>query len=193
MKYIINEKDIFTYKNALEASKLIGEEGYFADSYEELSKELRKENIGRLRAVYSPEYNYTDMIFLAAFESEGNFDKNIPFGMFIPKNKVKEIEESSSGDQSINRPDENIYRPFKDCPEFVNVTGVFPGKVICLAKREGDLRGHFLVTGLNESDNLVSIDGTEFNFGELFYEYKYKNSATSDRWLTFGIPKEENE
>lgn len=158
-----DRKDIITCINAEDAKKYISKLGYFANGLNGFA------NIDYF-AAYSLD-NVQVGIAKPFFYKEQNF------ALFLPEDKVKEIEESEK------------YRPFKAMLEFVNTVGKRVGEDIRLRAKSSDpFESSFLIDGYTETSKYelkyIYLSGIKFTPKELFDNYEWFFNGT---WKPFGV------
>ena len=83
MSKTFDRKDVYSWSNVNSADSYIEQEGYFGNSFQELEKHINDDETAILTCCCeSKNVN-------CAFKNE----RNISYGLFIPKDKVKEIKE----------------------------------------------------------------------------------------------------
>jgi len=156
-----DRKDVYSWSNAEEAKQYIGEKGYFSD---ELKKNLKFWVKGTLKVIN------TDLKVSEVFAKE-NEEGDYPYGLFIPANKVKEVEEKK-------------WRAFKDIGEFQCVTNKFIGDIIEV-KSDWDSRVYRCLI-MWATEGYIGMAGLRFSLLiDLFEHYQWKDS--NNEWQPFGV------
>lgn len=81
-----DKKDVYSWSNAEDAKKYIGKEGYFSNNFSALKIKVR--NCDELTVLKN-----IDSYGICCFNTDEHFEG---FGLFLPADKVKEVEESIS-------------------------------------------------------------------------------------------------
>lgn len=159
MSKLFNKKDVFSWSNCEEARQYIGEEGYFCDTYHESLAAWHK---GLLQDVDQ------SMTVECIFEDE----ENEVFGLFLPADKVIEVEEKK-------------YREFKDFNEFRFWTGKRVGSVIVYRDKLTNDEIEAVITRSKLYGNSVEIGAVEYTLKELFEQWEWLSDG--NEWCLFGV------
>lgn len=147
--------------------KFINEKGYFFDNFVQ-AKNLTKCHYGTLVDIYGN--NSDDNCFKISYESWERIDY---FRFFIPESLLKPVEKK--------------FRPYKDVEEFFNDVGCTLGDVIRFRKKDTtEEEYHTLLTGF-KGDARVNIglgDGGYYSLNDLFSLFEL---YTSNGWKPFGV------
>lgn len=160
-----DKKDVITCINAEDAKKYVGKLGYFANGLNGFA------NIDYF-AAYSLD-NVQVGIDKPFFYREKNF------ALFLPEDKVKEVEESKK------------YRPFKTLQEFkdaLEIDGI--GDWIQFRFKDEPTLNYFVIFNgyvKDEKDQLygVCLGSYSFSIQHLFEHFEY--SVEKDQWKPFGV------
>lgn len=174
-----DKKDIYSWVNAEEAKAYIGKEGYFSNYCLNNLVEWYKGTLSKINS--STDCRITHMFIN---------DKREIFGLFIPLDKVKEVEEPKKR-----------WRAFKSIDEFKKETGLDLLSIVhyrfspSSTPRIITSTGYGVITDFLTCSNFitssdkpyyVTIGDTSFNLDELFnYEYFADNE-----WKPFGVAEE---
>lgn len=165
MTNLFDKKDIFTWANAEKAKEFIGKECYFADDFDELDAEIKK-NI---------TYNLADV----NVSSIWSFKTNIVGSYAICLLADKVIKE------------EPKYRPFKDLSELANYLDAHDlhlvGKFLNYRNKKNRQEYIGMISGVSLSDNRIFLNGWNFSLKDLFYNFEWWNG---DKWISFGVLEE---
>lgn len=165
MTNLFDKKDIFTWANAEKAKEFIGKECYFADDFDELDAEIKK-NI---------TYNLADV----NVSSIWSFKTNIVGSYAICLLADKVIKE------------EPKYRPFKDLSELANYLDAHDlhlvGKILNYRNKKNRQEYISMISGVSLSDNRIFLNGWNYSLKDLFYNFEGWNG---DKWISFGVLEE---
>lgn len=165
MTNLFDKKDIFTWANAEKAKEFIGKECYFADDFDELDAEIKK-NI---------TYNLADV----NVSSIWSFKTNIVGSCAICLLADKVIKE------------EPKYRPFKDLSELANYLDAHDlhlvGKILNYRNKKNRQEYISMISGVSLSDNRIFLNGWNYSLKDLFYNFEWWNG---DKWISFGVLEE---
>lgn len=165
MTNLFDKKDIFTWANAEKAKEFIGKECYFADDFDELDAEIKK-NI---------TYNLADV----NVSSIWSFKTNIVGSYAICLLADKVIKE------------EPKYRPFKDLSELANYLDAHDlhlvGKILNYRNKKNRQEYISMISGVSLSDNRIFLNGWNYSLKDLFYNFEWWNG---DKWISFGVLEE---
>ena len=162
-----DRKDVLTLATVEDAKKYINKYGYFADRYSYL-EELVKDNL-------LAKLIYIDSDSTYCFRSLNAGE----YGLFLPADKVKEIEEPKR------------WRPFKDRDEFKEVTGLKVGDTILFKEKNYApccSNEAFILSLANKPAGLMFIilGGLRTSNRILFDKYEYSKD-NGETWLPFGV------
>jgi hypothetical protein len=161
-------KDVKSWYNRHDVKK--GDEGYFADSIEELKTEDN-----RTRTI---EDIFDDEAF--CFRTPSN-----KYSFFLPLDAVK-----------VDKPKEKKYRPFKKIKDFYDC-GVIKGKDDCLIDSVLTLRdkkNYNLTRDMKVIDVEYDFDTViRINRCSLAYFFSYFDIYINDEWVPFGVEVKEND
>lgn len=165
-----DKKDVFSVLNAEDASRYVGEKGYFADDLQTLKQNVEENRLYKLHKISA---NYT-----FPFRGEKEYDLN-NFSLFLPADKVKE---------------EKKYRPFKDCIELcqhVRVTGedLYAGLTLNIRNKKNKIVRQVLVTEINYGKPFIGLGICLFDLKNLFRGYEWQDEENGD-WQPFGVLEE---
>lgn len=80
---VFDREDIISWSNAEDAKKYVEQEGFLGDSYQELITKVKKNSTSTLWYVFPAED--VNCVFEDVYE--------IKYGLFLPIDKVKEVED----------------------------------------------------------------------------------------------------
>lgn len=163
---VFDKKDVITCVNAEDAKKYIGKLGYFANGL-----------IGFDAIDHFAAYSLDDVqlgIDKPFFYREQNF------ALFLPEDKVKEIEEPK-------------WRAFKSIKEFADTLGIenefLIGKSITWrAKDKHSRQGVSLITNiasLSENEIFITLGSQTYIIGRLFTDLEWLDK--DGNWRVFGV------
>ena len=156
-----DRKDVFSWSNAEEAKAYIGKGGYFSNNFSTLKIKVR--NCDELTMLEN-----IDSYGICCFNPNKDFEG---FGLFIPADKVKEVEEKK-------------WRAFKDIGEFQCVTNKFIGDIIEV-KSDWDSRVYRCLI-MWATEGYIGMAGLRFSLLiDLFEHYQWKDS--NNEWQPFGV------
>lgn len=154
-----DKKDIYSWSNAEEAEQYIHKEGYFTDVYSDDLNNWDEDiliNINKKRK--------TDEIFESA---------NYLRGLFLPADKVKEVEEKK-------------WRAFKDYQEFTTWTKKSVGDVIYFRTRNNKEENYIsLIISFISLTKVIIIGKDYFSLFQLFNDYEWLDDK--NEWKPFGV------
>lgn len=161
---IFEKKDVYSWANAEEAKEYIGGKGYFVDSLTELENDIKNGRIFILKDIDAETA-------LSTFKTR-NFTKTL----FLPADKVKEIEEPKK------------YRPFLNIEEFKKITyGDFCtsciGETIQIEHKITSERYDLMIVGTFQNGLVLPLYG-ELNMKQLFDTFKL---CLIGKWQPFGV------
>ena len=167
MTKTFDKKDVFSVLNAEDASRYVGEKGYFADDLQTLKQNVEENRLYKLHKISA---NYT-----FPFRGEKEYDLN-NFSLFLPANKVRE---------------EKTYRPFKDCAElcqYVRVTGedLYAGLTLNIRNKENKIVRQVLVTEINYGKPFIGLGICLFDLKKLYRNYEWQDEDNGV-WHPFGV------
>ena len=165
MTKTFDKKDVYSWANCEEAKQYLNQKGYFSDSY---SDDTNHWQYGKLNAV-DPN-NTMNGVFVC--------DDNFSYGLFIPKDKVKEVKE------------EKKYRPFT-LEEFNKVIPM--GAVFKCRYKSNDAKDVYSIyyhANLDCENGFQAIffEDSYHHFDYCFYEMEL---FLNGRWQPFGVEVEE--
>ena len=170
----VHKEDVMTILDLDEAEKYVGELGYFASRpYKSLGSWER----GVLAEVLKHEE--VESVFYAVDEDGDEINY---FGLFIPAEKVKEVQEIK---------DEKKWRPFKNCKElcqYIRVTGedLYAGLTINIRNKENKIVRQVLVTEINYDKPFIGLGISLFDLENLYRSYEWQDEKNED-WKPFGV------
>lgn len=170
MSKLFNKKDVISWSNCEEAKKYIGQEGYFGDSLESLEAQIRRQNLLKLGRIDASNA----ICFHTLERDELDFDTGSDECLFLPADKVKEVEEKK-------------YRAFKDFNEFKYWTGKRVGSVIVYRDKLTNDEIEAVITRSKLYENFVEIGAVEYTFKELFEQWEWLSDG--NEWHLFGVEK----
>ena len=167
---VFDRKDVFSWSNAESVEPYIGKAGYFSDNFD---LNLSGWATGVLKNV-CPN-NPVNAIF-------GNGDYRFKYGLFLPVDKVKEVEEVKEV-----KIIEKKWRAYKNLKEFDYKVGD-----IIRLRRKWDRESEYLylITGFMHLNNIVCINGESYTFEYLFDQYEIFKSNVClhfGAWFPFGV------
>lgn len=165
-----DKKDVYSWANCEDAKQYIGKEGYFADNLETLESRIINNENNELSSI-NPK-NDVDFIFYFKIE-----DDLCCSGLFLPADKVKEVEE------------EKILRPFRTSHEFQKYLKVKFGDTVKFRVTKHDFYYQAIFNGyknINDKLVLISLGGFLLAPSELFEDYEFYDEYTKE-WRTFGV------
>ena len=173
-----DKKDVCTIVNAQTAYKYIGDNGYFSNH---LDPDLRNWRYGELLSILNYDWTYIDNVFGIATQDPDNEEKLITtdyYGLFIPSNKVKEVEEPKK------------WRAFKSLDEFADALGVchlVGTEIIFRNKGASELLRKSMITEMSTTSNnsFVTLGSLGFSLKSLFDAYEWLNK--DGVWQPFGV------
>lgn len=168
-----DKKDVFTIVTAEEAIAYIGKRGYFGDSFKELESNINKDCGDNLGEVCTDRY--TSIVFRP-------YTCETSYGLFIPTDKVKEVEEPKK------------YRPFVSYEEFRLYFAI--GDVIrIITIEEGEKLEWQTVMYVGVTKNIngtfIQLGANSYSLQYLFSHFKYARtqdgSNVDKEWQPFGV------
>ena len=155
-----DRKDVYSWSNADEAKTYIGKTGYFNNDFESIKRAIELGGPAVLDRV--------DTNSIWCFKALG---VSLCFGLFLPANKVKEVEEKK-------------WRAFKDIGEFQCVTNKFIGDIIEV-KSDWDGRAYRCLI-MWATEGYIGMASLRFSLLiDLFEHYQWKDS--NNEWKPFGV------
>lgn len=159
-----DRKDVFSWYNANDARQYIGQFGYFCDCCVKNAKEW---GYGKLTQISLD--SAVDEIFC--------HDDGCLYGLFLPADKVREIEEK-----------EKKWRPFNDFEEFSKTLNKKIGSEILYRNKDYPLRYiHTTIMGYIEHElyeDLIQIGTGTLKFSDYFKQIEIWNG---EKWQPFGV------
>lgn len=160
-----DKKDVFSWTNTESAKKYVEQQGYFGNSFPELEKHINDDETAILVCIC--ESGNVNCIFKT--------ERNIRYGLFIPKDRVKEIKK------------EKKWRPFKDIEEFNKVIPM--GTVFKFRYKSNDAKDVYSIyyhANLNCENGFQAIffEDSYHHFDYCFYEMLL---FLNGRWQPFGV------
>ncbi len=155
-----DKKDVFSWSNAEEAKEYIDKKGYFSNF---ATDNLVEWYLGTLS-----EISLFNKYRIARIFTNKKGEK---FGLFLPLDKVKEVEEKK-------------WRAFKNFMEFFNYTNKKLGSEITYRnKRTGDAF-YAVITRVTVSSSAIDLGAHTYNLHDLFMSYEWLND---NEWQPFGV------
>ena len=157
-------KDVYSWSNAKEAKQYINKEGYFSDDLDELNREINENKLYPLKEVYS-----NSAICFVALSPVGRWS----CGLFIPAEKVKEVEEPKK------------YRKFNSTDEFLKFYKV--GQVVHLKNKNNNLEQLTSIVSVFINCYCcvcLGINNGALPFEDLFKKYEIEING---KWQPFGV------
>lgn len=165
MTNLFDKKDIFTWANAEKAKEFIGKECYFADDFDELDAEIKK-NI---------TYNLADV----NVSSIWSFKTNIvgSYAICLLADKVIKAEPK--------------YRPFKNLDELTDFFDVsiscLVGKTVHYKDKVNGAEYISVITSICLSNNCVRFNDWNYSLERLFVNFEWWDG---EKWVPFGVLEE---
>ena len=156
-----HKKDVFTLVTAEEAKTYIGKTGYFNNDFESIKRAIELGDPAVLDRV--------DTNSIWCFKALG---VSLCFGLFLPADKVKEVEEKK-------------YRPFNNIQEFLNQYKV--GQVVHLRNKKNNIEQLTLIVAVFLRCYCcvcLGLNASALPLKELFEEYEIK---INEKWQPFGV------
>lgn len=162
-----DKKDVFTLVTAEEAIAYIGKRGYFGDSIEELESNINKGCGDNLGEVFPDRY--TSIVFRP-------YACETSYGLFIPTDKVKEVEEPKKWRAFIFEEFTKIYSMNK------------PLKIFIYREKGTNITFFALYNGYVKGGEISSINlgGQFYTLQTLFDKYELFNDDLG-KWQPFGV------
>lgn len=169
MSSLFNSGDVLSWSNREEAKKYIGEEGYFADSLENLEEIIKNRKIHTLVEIGAD---------VSCFFSKKEHEYSFRFGLFLPVDKVLPVPK---------RPKK--YRPFKTIEELKRTLNV--EFLDALTFREKCTFRQYCAVFNGFCDTKDELDGVGFGGAyktplDLFNHYEWYDEKT-EKWMPFGV------
>lgn len=166
----IDIKDVFSWSNAEDAKQYIGKKGYFADNLNDLQECVSNNNFQTLFSLDLDPETDVDSIFSIT-------EIDYKYALFIPAEKVKEVEEPKK------------YRPFKNADEFRDYLGFnfIVNLSIKIEEKITSERYELAIIGFF-TNGLVLPIYCDLTFEELFSKF---NICIDGKWQPFGVLEDE--
>ncbi len=157
-----DKKDVYSWSNAEEAKTHIGKTGYFNNDFESIKRAIELGGPAVLDRV--------DTNSIWCFKALG---VSLCFGLFLPADKVKEVEEPKK------------WRAFKDFNEFKILTNKSIGSVIVYKDKLTNDELEAVITRSKLYENFVEIGAVQYTFKELFDQWEWLDK--DGHWQPFGV------